>query len=204
MYEMKDIDEFLEILKKQKNTSLVSNPYLSIGPLENLIAYLEVMLNIQGKRILLVGEAPGYKGCGITGIPFTSGNIFGKTNHPILKKIKPKLTLEQIESENTATIVWGYLKNKDNTPLFWNSYPYHPHPKGQKNKNRAPTNKEIESGVIFLKALSNLFKPELIAGIGKSGLNGATQAFPEIEIKYIRHPSFGGKQEFIKGMDKII
>ncbi|WP_428353461.1 uracil-DNA glycosylase [Methyloprofundus sp.] len=182
----------------------MSNPYLEVGVAENLKLYLEAMLKLDGKRILLVGEAPGYKGCKITGIPFTSGKIFESVNHPILSGIKDKLRLGKIESENTATIVWNYLATKNKIPLFWNSFPYHPHPEDNENKNRAPTYEEIKYGVKFLHALNAIFKPEIIAGIGKSGLDCAKRAFLEREIKYIRHPSFGGKSEFIKGMNEIL
>ena len=120
---MQTIQEFIDELKKYKNTLTVSNPYLEAGVSENLKAYLELMLSIDGKRILLIGEAPGYKGCKITGIPFTSGRVFDKVEHPILTQLKNKLRLSKIESENTATIVWNYLATKNNTPLFWNLLP---------------------------------------------------------------------------------
>lgn len=201
---MHTITEFITKLQKQKNTQTVSNPYLELGVSENLEIYIESMLKTNGKRILLVGEAPGYKGCKITGIPFTSGKVFKNVNHPILAAIKDKLILKKIESENTATIVWNYLDTKENTPLFWNSFPYHPHPSNNENKNRAPTDEEIEYGVKFLHALNKIFKPKVIAGIGYSGVDCAKRAFPDQEITYIRHPSFGGKSEFIEGMNEII
>ena len=197
---MHTVSTFIDELKKQENTPTVSNPYLEPGVAENLEAYLETMISIDGNRILLVGEAPRYKGCKITGIPFTSGRIFENVEHPVLSKIKDRLILQKIELENTATIVWNYLATKSNTPLFWNSFPYHPHPENNENKNRTPTDEEIESEVKFLQ----IFKPEIIAGIGKSEVDCTKQAFPELEIKYIRHPSFGGKSEFIEGMNEII
>lgn len=201
---MHTIKEFLSELKHQKNTLTVSNPYLVEGVIENLEAYFETMLNISGKRILLVGEAPGYKGCGVTGIPFTSGDVFEKVDHPVLSEIKEKLTLRKIEPENTATIVWTYLATKNNTPLFWNSFPFHPHPKDNKSENRAPNMQEVIYGVRFLRALNVIFKPDLILAIGRKGEKGAKLAFPGVKIKYIRHPSMGGKPEFVKGMDAIL
>jgi len=201
---MNTIEEFINELKTHPNTHTVSNPYLNSGAAKNLRLYLDLMLKIDGKRILLVGEAPGYKGCKITGIPFTSGKVFENVNHPVLSSIKDRLILSKIESENTATIVWNYLATKNCTPLFWNSFPYHPHPEGNENKNRAPIDEEIEFGVKFLHALNVIFKPEIIAGIGYSGVDCVKRTFPEIEIKYIRHPSFGGKSEFIAGMNEIM
>jgi len=201
---MQNILEFIQELQSQSNTSIISNPYLSNSVAENLRIYLDAMLRIRGKRILLVGEAPGYKGCKITGIPFTSGDVFETVEHPFLKKIKKKIKLENIEKENTASIVWRYLAEKKITPLFWNSFPYHPHPKDDENKNRAPNRQEIDLGVVYLIALNQLFKPKVIAGIGNAGVKCAKLAFPETKVIYIRHPSFGGKTDFIKGMDSII
>ena len=201
---MKDIEEFIHNLKSQRNTATLSNPYIDSELAKNLELYLETMLRMRGKKILLIGEAPGYKGCKVTGIPFTSGDVFKTINHPLINKIKSKINLEYIEKENTASMVWRYLEDKKVTPLFWNSFPFHPHPKKNKNKNRAPNRQEIDKGVIYLKALYDLYKPKKIAGIGQAGVKCAELAFPEMEIKYIRHPSFGGKADFIKGMDLIL
>ena len=201
---MNSIEEFIDELRKQKNTLTVSNPYLGDGVAENLLNYLKYMMAIKGKRILLVGEAPGHKGCKITGIPFTSGRVFERVNHPVLQALKDKLSLSKVEAEITATIVWNYLSRKGFSPLFWNSYPFHPYPEGNERKNRPPSPEEIEEGVKYLKAIYNLFKPNAIAGIGHLGVKCAKRAFPNIHITYIRHPSFGGKADFIEGMDKII
>ncbi len=201
---MQKITEFINDLSNQKNTLIITNHFLQDVVSENLRLYLEVMLKIKGKRVLLVGEALGYKGGRITGIPFTSGQILENIPHPVLVSLKSKLKLQNIKAENTATIVWRYLLGKSCTPLFWNAYPYHPHPKGNENKNRSPTNREIKQGVQYLQKLSRIFKPGVIAGIGKAGVDCAKQAFPKTDVQYIRHPSFGGKVEFIKGMNKII
>lgn len=201
---MEFIEKFILDLKKQKNTSTVTNPYLVDGVAENLKKYLIAMNNLKGKKVLLVGEAPGHQGCRITGIPFTSGRVFEKISHPLLETLKGNLLLSTVQAEPTATIVWNYLSKKEVTPLFWNSYPYHPHPHNIFNKNRAPTNDEIQQGVYFLKAIEQFYKPTIIAGIGYSGVECAKRAFPKKTIEYIRHPSFGGKSDFIEGMEKII
>lgn len=201
---MNTIDKFIDELKSYKNNSKVSNPYWVEGVAANLKKYLEIMLTIKGKRVLLVGEAPGYRGCKITGIPFTSGNVIENVEHPVLMRLRGRMLLSEIKSENTATVVWNYLATKTNTPLFWNSFPFHPHYSENQNTNRAPSNDEIKYGVRYLRILHELFKPEQIAGIGQKGFKCAQQAFPDIATKYIRHPSYGGKLDFIKGMDEIL
>jgi len=142
------IDDFITKLSKKRNTSTISNPYRDQDLADNLRVYLNTIIQLEGKRILLVGEALGYKGGKLTGIPFSSGQIFERFDHPFLKQIGPQLKLEKIESENTATITWDYLSEKNTTPLFWNSFPFHPHPKGNKNKNRAPTTKALVTKVL--------------------------------------------------------
>ena len=201
---MSAIESFLDTLKRPRNSSSVANPYRDAGAVNNLRLYLEYMMNIQGRRVLLVGEAPGFKGCRITGIPFTSGRVVTEICHPLFNSFRSSLSLPKIVAENTATIVWQYLSDKTVVPLFWNSFPFHPHPVGNKNKNRAPNKKEIQQGARYLKLLFAMFEPDVVAGIGAKGVECANKAFPELVIEYVRHPSYGGKSEFIAGMDKII
>ena len=201
---MNSIERFVSELTRQKITATVSNPYLNPDVADNLRLYLNKMMRMKGKRILLVGEAPGFKGCKITGIPFTSGQVFERFDHPLLNRLGKKVKLTRIESENTATIVWEYLSRKSVTPVFWNSLPFHPHPKGNENKNRAPIADEVEMGIPYLIRLHLIYEPEIVAGIGNKGAECAKKAFPEENVVLIRHPSHGGKADFIDGLDKII
>lgn len=198
------IDEFFNKLTKKEDSSTVKNPYLDKKVSENLRLYLSEILKIKGKRILLVGEAPGYKGCKITGIPFTSGKVFNRFNHPLLIQIRDHIKLSKVESEITATIFWEYLTQKGVTPIFWNSFPFHPHPADNENKNRVPTSEEVNSGMEYLRLIYLIYEPEIVAGIGNKGFECAKKTFPDLNITYIRHPSFGGKSKFIEGMDQII
>lgn len=201
---MNVIDDFINDLANFQNTSTVTNPYLNSDVANNLKLYLETMSKCTSKPILLVGEAPGFKGCKITGIPFTSGTVFERFDHPILKEIKDDIVVSKVEAEKTATIVWEYLTQKSTIPLFWNSFPFHPHHEYNENSNRAPTNEEINIGMSYLQRLESIFQPVVIAGIGRKGELCAKKAFPDKEVMYIRHPSNGGKSDFIKGMNKLI
>jgi hypothetical protein len=198
------MEDLLKKLAAYPNSDTVANPYLEIYAVENLRHYFEYMLNLGGKRILLVGEAPGHRGCRITGIPFTSGRVFQEIPHPLLVALKEKITLPYIEAESTATIVWNYLIDKTTTPLFWNSFPFHPHEKDQPKGNRCPTDEEVNFGAEILKSLHGIYKPELVAGIGHRGLAAVKRAFSEQSFCYIRHPSNGGKSLFIEGMNTVI
>ncbi len=196
--------QFITQLKECPSSQTVENHYSNAALAKNLSFYLRELLDIPGPRILLVGEAPGYKGCRLTGIPFTSGTIFDRFDHWLLKKLRPLLTIDAIDSENTATIFWEYLSAKEITPLCWNAFPLHPHLRGNVASNRAPSAAEIELGIGFLHCLGELYQPDIVAGIGKKGTLAAQKAFPLHEVHPIRHPSHGGKRDFIAGMERIL
>ena len=61
------------------SSATVFNPYAGVDELSamrrhNLSLYLRRMAERQ-PRLLLLGEAPGYRGCRVTGVPFTSESI---------------------------------------------------------------------------------------------------------------------------------
>ena len=71
-----DLNQFVENLARAKLSSNACNQYsyeVSTNSIRrhNLLLYLQQML-IFNPQILLVGEAPGYRGCRLTGVPFTS------------------------------------------------------------------------------------------------------------------------------------
>lgn len=152
---------------------------------------------------MLIGEAPGYLGCRITGIPFTSSELLTNTNHPTLHKIKHELTFKSLASEATANYMWRFLRDEPSIPLLWNSFPFHPHHPGKPKTNRAPTAKEIEQGKEYLIDLYNIFQPIKVASVGRKGEKSLNQAFPDSTAIYIRPPSYGGKSDFIQGMEAL-
>ncbi len=200
---MISIKNFVDDLARRGKRPQTFNPYKNPDLVANLFHYLVAVKKINTQPVLLVGEALGFKGGRFTGIPFSCGDVFTRFNHPLLAELKSKLILTGVESENTATMVWEYLSEKQQTPLFWNAFPFHPYQVRRPKTNRAPTTKEIEQGSRYLKQLADIFQPPLIAGIGRKGQLAAQKAFPNQSIQRIRHPSFGGKQEFISGMDGL-
>jgi uracil-DNA glycosylase len=202
-------DEFIKKLKQEDELLNCINQYSDKTKYHEITTNnLKLYLNNIYKRApkyIFIGEAPGYKGCRITGIPFTSefilnknyGNeLFGTNNgYKIINKEKPY-------KENTATIVWQYFMNKEIIPFFWNIFPFHPHKINDYNSNRPPRDDEIIIGKKYLDELLNIFSNNIkIVSIG------------EISYKYfknnnitsvlIRHPSHGGKNEFIGGMNNL-
>jgi uracil-DNA glycosylase len=124
-------------------------------------------------RLLLVGEAPGYRGARISGLPFTSERQLTGTG----------------PAEATATIVRAALREfgLEEEVLCWNVVPTHP---GTETSNRLPTRPEIDGGVRFAKVLS---RGRTVVAVGRV-------AAAALGAEYVRHPSHGGVQAFRAGL----
>ena len=181
----------------------------------NLSLYLGLMMD-RKPNALWIGEAPGYRGYRITGIPFTSefilvhgeGSLLEDTN--ALTNRGPDLfglsrgfkhTPEKLESENerTATMIWKKVSHLKSYPLLWNAFPLHPHPPDEENKNRPPRKDEINLGYPLILKLLEIYDFKKIAAIGRV----AERCLDELNLQsiYIRHPSHAGKGAFLQGVD---
>jgi len=197
---MNEIERFIENLSSVSLNN-VSNLYINDNDgnirKHNLTMYLTTMKKIN-PDILFLGEAPGYKGCGFTGIPFTSEKILYENNFFRNQEYKYIHKIDNLESEISATIVWNELENLPFQPLIWNIFPFHPYKSDNKNSNRTPNLDELDEGVQYLKQLLEIFKINKIISIGRKPeqqllKNGFT-------YKYIRHPANGGKHKFVTGL----
>jgi len=137
---------------------------------ERLRAYLESRRNAP---LLLVGEAAGYRGARVSGIPFTSERQ--------LTGIGP--------AEPSATIVHRVLAELglEESVLLWNVVPTHP---GTESSNRPPRRGEIAAGIPFARELA---RGRRVVAVGR-----VAQAV--LGAPYVRHPSHGGAAEFRAGL----
>jgi hypothetical protein len=127
--------------------------------------------------ILLVGEAPGYRGARVSGIPFTS---------------ERQLT-GQGPAEATATVVHRVLAELGLAEhvLLWNVVPTHP---GSELSNRRPSSTEIAEGVTFAERLA----------CGRIVLAVGRLAEAALGAPYVRHPSHGGAVDFRRQLAKAL
>ena len=126
-----------------------------------------------GARLLLVAEAPGYRGTRVSGIPLTSERQLTGTG----------------PAEATATIVHRVLEELgiESDVLLWNVVPTHP---GTESSNRPPTRAEIEASATFLAELSEGRRAIAIGRVAQARIGGP----------YVRHPARGGAAAFRTGL----
>ena len=153
----KKIDEFIERLSAEQVGNLVENIYENEAQRENLRLYLKLLCKNK-PTYMLVGEAPGYKGCGITGIPFTDENEM-KNNLGTSQNGYFLMDESNPQRENSAGIIWQAIRAKggNQIPLLWNAYPYHPFEKSGKDSNRKPNAAELQVGKKYLEELIDIF-----------------------------------------------
>jgi hypothetical protein len=198
----KNIEQFITSLSKYKDSSELTNLYRgyskeSLIRRENLKRYLEKM-SIINPSVLLLGEAPGYKGCRLTGIPFSSEKVLNENDFFKNQGFVCINGIKDLESEISATIVWNELENYPNKPLIWNIFPFHPHKSNDIITNRTPTKTELSFGKEYLKQLLRIFDIKKIIALGRKP---ESQIYDlDLDFVYVRHPANGGKNNFIDGL----
>ncbi len=120
-----------------------------------------------------MGEAPGYRGARVSGVPFTSERQLSG-NGP---------------AEATATIVHRVLAELglEEAVLLWNVVPTHP---GTEWSNRRPTRAEVAASRPFLAELTR----------GRRVLAVGRLAAEVLDAPYLRHPAHGGGSAFSEGI----
>jgi len=135
---------------------------------ERLRRYLEAQ---RESPFLLVGEAAGFRGARVSGIPFMSERQLTGSG----------------PAEASATIVRRTLAELGLDALCWNVVPTHP---GTDGSNRRPTATEVAGSLYFLEELS---RGRRVIAVGR--LAERVCAAP-----YVRHPSHGGATAFRAGL----
>jgi hypothetical protein len=139
---------------------------------ERLRRYLEARA---GAKVVLVGEAAGYRGARVSGIAFTSERQVTGSG----------------PAEASATIVHRVLGRLgvEEDVLLWNVVPTHP---GTESSNRAPRRDEVDAAAPFLDEVLR-GRAVIAAGRVAAAATGAV---------YVRHPAHGGAAAFEAGLER--
>jgi hypothetical protein len=143
-----------------------------------LRARLQAYLDVRGgSSLLLLGEAPGYRGARVSGIPFTSERQLTGAG----------------PTEASATIVHRVLRELglEEDVLLWNVVPTHP---GTARTNRPPTSDEVRAGLRFAEQLAAGRRVVAVGRLAERALGCAA----------VRHPSHGGAAAFRHGLARAM
>ena len=144
---------------------------------ERLRSYLERRRNAS---VVLVGEAAGYRGARVSGIPFTSERQLSGRG----------------PAEASATIVHRVLAGLglEEDVLLWNVVPTHPHEPDRPYTNRRPTRVEVEISSRFLEGVARGRRLVAVGRLAQQVTDGP----------YVRHPSHGGAEAFGRGLRALL
>src|SRR6266480_3655502 len=221
------IESFVRLLK-QSPPGAVFNPWWQVDKQndidcnapairrKHLRAYLYRRL---GKvKLVVIGEALGYRGGHFSGIPMTSERILlgkkkddGIEPQQVFSSIKARRTSKREQcldgfSEPTATIVWSSLLRLGLKPeefVLWNAFPWHSFdPRRGMLSNRTPNKSERSAGLSLLKAFLDLFPRDEIVALGNVAASQLREL--NIETRRVRHPASGGAKLFRQQIAKIV
>lgn len=169
------IKEFVESLKNPtilKTDKNFNNPWENTTNCQNLLKFLS---EYQNSKYILIGEAPGRKGCLQCGVPFCDDYTLEK----LIYVSKDKKT-----KETSAQRIYEAFKYNF---IAWNAFPYQPC--NVDGSNRTPTSAELKFGkeylIKFLDIFYNENKQIILLG------NKAEVAFGNLAYKHkkVLHPS---------------
>ena len=221
------IDDFLRLLKNSPPGS-VFNPWWQMDKQndigcnapairrKHLRGYLHRRL---GKvKLVVIGEALGYRGGHFSGIPMTSERILlGKKENAGIKpehvfsSCEPRRTSKREQcpdgfSEPTATIVWSSLLRLGLKPeefVLWNAFPWHSFDSRRGMlSNRMPNRSERAAGLTVLKPFLELFSCDQVVALGK--IAAAQLQKLGVNAHCVRHPASGGAKLFRSQIAEIL
>jgi len=162
----------------------------------NLEAYLE---RVGRPRMLLLGEALGFRGGRFSGITFTSerqlaggdGRRLPWASAPLFAATSrnPALWLEP-----SGSVVWDALGGAARGMLLWNSFPWHPYGKAGPLSNRTPELSLWKANLHVLEALLAEIGAAKVLAVGRTAQ--AALAALGVEAPALRHPAHGGAALF--------
>jgi len=157
----------------------------------NLEAYLE---HVGTPRLVLLGEALGFRGGRFSGIAFTSerqlagpadrrlpwaGSPFQATSR------NPALWLEP-----SGSVVWDALGGQARGALVWNVFPWHPYAARGPLTNRTPERSLVAANLHVLERLLAEIDGARLLAVGRTAQ--AALATLGVEAPALRHPAHGG------------
>jgi hypothetical protein len=185
----------------------VVNPYREADPdldrpgaaarrRRNLETYLD---EVGRPRLVLLGEALGFRGGRFSGIAFTSERQLagdGPCRLPWAGPgFQPTSRNPALWLEPSGSVVWSALRGEPRGVLLWNTFPWHPQGKAGPLSNRTPERSLVAANRHVLELLlSTLGDGVQVLAVGRTAQ--AALASLGVEAPALRHPAHGGAALF--------
>jgi hypothetical protein len=159
----------------------------------------EYLRRVGAPRLVLLGEALGFRGGRFSGIAFTSERQLAGDDgrrlawagsppfHPTSRN--PALWLEP-----SGSVVWGALGGDPRGVLLWNTFPWHPHGPGRPLSNRTPERSLLAANLHVLERLLAEAGGARVLAVGRTAQ--ASLAGLGVDAPALRHPAHGGAAVF--------
>ncbi|MEA3143593.1 MAG: hypothetical protein QOG31_917 [Thermoplasmata archaeon] len=164
--------------------------------------------------VLVVGEAPGWRGCRFSGVPFTSERQLVREARPFrgVQSSNGRWSSEASGLapgapvwEQTAEDFWAVMKDWPLYFLAWNACPWHPHEAGEPFTNAKPTRAALEAGASVLQAVVAAARPRHIVAIGNTGADALARiGIDDSRVTRVRHPARGGGPQFRSQISTVL
>lgn len=177
----------------------LDGPAAARGRRENLEAYLE---RVGVPRLVLLGEALGFRGGRFSGIAFTSERQLAGPDGTGSRRLpwggppfratsrNPALWLEP-----SGSVVWDALGREARGSLVWNTFPWHPYGARGPLSNRTPERSLVAANLHVLeRLLAEIGTTAQLLAVGRTAQ--AALALLGVEAPALRHPAHGGAGVF--------
>ena len=162
----------------------------------NLARYLELLA---GARVLLVGEAPGWRGMTNTGVPFMSvrelearpGLVTGDPDGDGFTLPPDPTAVWEASSRVVSAALASWARP---LPLSWPIFPHHPFVAGNRLSNRTPRPAEVRDGAPVALVLAEALGTDRIVAVGRKAQGALAAA--GVDAVAVRHPAQGGAAQF--------
>ncbi|HTQ80866.1 MAG TPA: uracil-DNA glycosylase [Thermoanaerobaculia bacterium] len=170
---------------------------------ENLEAYLD---RVGRPRLILLGEALGFRGGRFSGIAFTSERQLAGGEPRRLPWAGPPFqstsTHPDLWLEPSGSIVWDALGGDPRGVLLWNTFPWHPYGHSGPLSNRTPERRLVTGNLHVLERLLAETRGAQVAAVGRTAQ--AALALLGVEAPALRHPAHGGAEIFRRQLRPLL
>jgi hypothetical protein len=169
----------------------------------NLEAYLD---RVGEPRVVLLGEALGFRGGRFSGIAFTSERQLAGDDGRRLPwagpPFKPTSTRPGLWLEPSGSVVWGALGGDPRGVLLWNAFPWHPYAGKGPLSNRTPERRLLAGNLHVLEELLAAAPGARMIAVGRTAQ--AALALLGVEAPALRHPAYGGAAIFRRQLADLL